>query len=77
MISTKLLKISATYMSSPLTYICNKSILSGIFLHHIKFSIIKPIHKKGDKTNPTNYSPVSLLTSFSKVFEKPLHTVLD
>ena len=30
-ISTKLLKISATYIFSPLTYICNKSILSGIF----------------------------------------------
>ena len=31
-ISTKLLQISATYICSPITYICNKSILSGIFL---------------------------------------------
>ena len=30
-ISTKLLKISATYICSPWTYICNKSILPGIF----------------------------------------------
>jgi hypothetical protein len=30
-ISVKLLKISAAYISSPLTYICNKSILSGTF----------------------------------------------
>jgi hypothetical protein len=36
------------------------------------FSIIKPIFKKGNKMNPTNYRPISLLTSFSKVFEKVL-----
>ena len=30
-ISVKLLKVSATYICSPLTHICNKSILSGIF----------------------------------------------
>ena len=77
-VSTKLLKISATYICSPLTYryICNKSILSGIFPDHMKFSIIKPIYKEGDKMNPTNYRPISLLTSFSKVFEKALYTRL-
>jgi len=31
-ISIKLLKISVTYLSSPLTYICNKSISTVIFL---------------------------------------------
>ena len=45
-ISITLLKISATYICSPLTYICNKSILSGIFPDRKKFSIIKPIYKK-------------------------------
>jgi len=30
-ISTKLLKISANYICSPLTYICNKSISTGVF----------------------------------------------
>ena len=36
------------------------------------FSIVKPIYKKGNEMNPTNYGPISLLTSFSKVFEKAL-----
>jgi len=72
-ISNKLLKISATYICSPLTYICNKSILSGIFPDRMTFSIIKPIYRKGNKMNPTNYRPISLLTSFSKVFEKALY----
>jgi len=72
-ISIKLLTISAPYMCSPLTYICNKSILSGIFPHRMKFSFIKPIYKKGNKMNPTNYGPISLLTSFSTVFEKAIY----
>jgi len=72
-ISIKLLQISAPYICSPLTYICNKSILSGNFPHRMKFSIIKPIYKKGNKMNPTNCGPISLLTSFLKVFERALY----
>jgi len=39
----------------------------------MKFTVIKPIHKKGIKINPTNYRPISLLNSFSKNFEKALY----
>ena len=72
-ISTKILKVSSNYITSPLTYICNKVILSGIFLDQLKFSIVKPVYKKGDRMNLTNYRPISLLTSFSEVFEKALY----
>jgi len=71
-ISMRLFKISAAYVCSPLTYICNKSILAGTFPDRMKFSVIKPIFKKGNKMNLTNYRPISLLISFSKVFEKAL-----
>jgi hypothetical protein len=67
-ISTKLLKISASYICSPLTYICNKSILSGILPDRLKFSVIKPIYKKEDRMNPTKYRPISLQTFFLKGF---------
>jgi hypothetical protein len=53
-ISMKLLKISAAYICSPPNYICNKSILSGTFPDCMKFSSIKPMFKKGNKTNLTN-----------------------
>jgi len=44
--STKLLKISASYICSPLTYICNKTISLGIFPDLLKYPIIKPLYKK-------------------------------
>jgi hypothetical protein len=72
-ISNNLLKISAKYICSPLTHICNKSILSGNFPDQMKYSVVKPIHKKGDKMNPANYRPVSLLATFAKVLEKALY----
>jgi len=53
---------------SPLT-----SILSGIFPG---FSIIKPMYKKRDRMNPTNYRPTLLMTFFSKVFETALYVTL-
>jgi hypothetical protein len=73
---TKLLKMSANYICSPLTCIYNKSV-SGIFPETLKYSIIKPLHKKGDKTDPSNYRPISMLTSFSKVLEKALYNRLN
>jgi hypothetical protein len=61
--STKLLKISANYICSQLTYICNKSVLKGIFPERLKNSTINPLYKKGDKTDPSNYRPISWLSS--------------
>jgi len=68
-ISTKLLKISSALIISPLTYICNKSISLGIYPDHLKYAVVQPIFKKGDRSNITNYRPISMLSSFSKVFE--------
>jgi hypothetical protein len=72
-ISIKTLKISAPFISSPLSYICNKSMLSGTFPTRLKYAIVKPILKKGNRENITNYRPVSLMTSFSEVFERIIY----
>jgi hypothetical protein len=42
----------------------------------LKYSEIKPLYKKGDKSQTTNYRPISLLTSFSKVLEKAMNIQL-
>ena len=34
---------------------------------------LKPLYKKGSKTHPKNYLPVSLLGLVSKVIEKVIH----
>jgi hypothetical protein len=42
----------------------------GIFPDRLKYSIIKPLYKKGNIKDISNYRPISLLTSFSKILEK-------
>jgi len=75
-ISTKLLKLILPFILSPLTHICNKSFSLGIFPDRLKYSEIKPLFKKGDTLNISNYRPISILTSFSKVLEKAVYTQL-
>jgi len=72
-IRTKLLKLSMHYISSPLTYVCNRMLSSGIFPTRLKFAQAKRIFKKGDKNDTSNYRPVSLLISFSKIFLRVIY----
>jgi exonuclease III/uncharacterized protein YutD len=76
-IPIKILKISLSFITSPLTYICNKSLVSGLFPTRLKYSQINPVFKKGNKSEMSNYRPISLLTSFSKIFEKIIYNRLQ
>ena len=66
-ITSRILKISAPSIISPLSYIFNNAFGSGIFPDRTKYSIIKPLHKKGTIDELENYRPISLLTSLSKI----------
>jgi len=46
------------------------SLNSGVFPTRIKYSIITPLYKKGDKNNVSNYRPISLLHHFLKYLKK-------
>jgi hypothetical protein len=72
-IPTKIIKLRSPFISSSLTYMCNKLLSSGISPTRLKFSVVKPAFKNGDKLNISNYRPVSLVTVFSKVFEKVIY----
>jgi hypothetical protein len=76
-ISTKLLKMSSPFISSPLTHICNKSLSSEIFPDHLKYTVVLPLFKKGDKCNISNYGSISTLSSLSKVLEKVMFNQLQ
>jgi hypothetical protein len=43
---------------------------TGTFPAHSKFSQVLPVFKKGNRTDIYAYRPISLPTSFSKIFEK-------
>ena len=75
-ISTKVLSFSTDYISSPLTYIINRMLATSTFPNRIKLSQIKPLYKKGEQNNLSNYRPISLLTSFSKIVEKIIYNKL-
>jgi hypothetical protein len=75
-ISSKIINC-ASLISYPLTHIYNHSLLTGIFPNCLKVSIVRPLYKKGDKTNMSNYRPISLLTTFSKILEKVMYNRLS
>ena len=43
---------------------------SGIFPDILKVAKVIPIHKNGNKNDPNNYRPISILSSFFKILEK-------
>jgi hypothetical protein len=61
----------------PLSYICNTSIITAVFPEHLKYAVIKPLYRKADKVDITNYRPISVLTAFSKVMEKIMYSRLS
>jgi hypothetical protein len=75
--SVKILKVSSPFITAPLNYICNRSVLSGLFPTCLKYSVVIPLLKKGDKKDIKNYRPISLLTSFSTIFEKVIYIRLS
>ena len=52
------------------------SLSSGIFPQCFKYSVVKPLYEKGERNCIYNYRAVSLMTSFSKVFEKAMYNRL-
>jgi Reverse transcriptase (RNA-dependent DNA polymerase) len=67
---------SSTILSS-LVATFNVSLRSCEFPNCLKISRTVPIYKSGEKSNVSNYRPISVLTNFSKIFEKLIYKRLE
>ena len=66
------MKNSIHIYSEKLTNIFNECRINGKFPDTLKRADVTPIFKKGNDNEKENYRPVSMLSTFSKLFEKLL-----
>ena len=72
-ISCRFLKDGTNILSKSITARCDLSISQGFFLNACKVAKLKPIFKKGKKTDPTNSTPILLPASVWKIIERVIH----
>ena len=53
----------------PLTHIVNLSLKNGVIPNICKKARVTPLHKAGDKNDPNNYRPISILPFIGKIIE--------
>ena len=63
-------------ISKSLSYISNKSIQTGVFPDHLKYAIVKPLIKNGDRSGISNYRSIYYWV-FSKILEKTIYSRLN
>ena len=73
-ISNIMLKKAHDPLIRPVTLLINQTLSIGIFPKSLKISRIKPLFKQGKSCQFTNYRPISLLPSMSKIYE---HVVFE
>jgi len=59
-------------IKGPLAHIYNLSLNSGVFPDIWKTAKVRPLYKKGDKYDMTNYRPISIILVFTKLLERLL-----
>ena len=61
----------------PLVHIFNLSFSSGIFPSEMKTAKVIPVFKSGNRSDFSNYRPISLLSQFSKILEQLFNLRLE
>ena len=69
-INSYIIKISAITIIPTLVLLFIACLAIGSFPDALKIACIVPLYKEGDRTDSSNYRPISLLPLFGKLFEK-------
>ena len=68
-LSNKLIKKCALKLSEPITSLINKSFYENQFPEGLKINVLKPLYKADEKNLPSNWRPISMLSTISKILE--------
>ena len=71
------LKKCFSSLCEPLKCLLNLSIEKGIFPDDLKIDKVTPIYKADDKSDLSNYRPLSVLSRFSKILEWIMYNCLN
>ena len=69
-IKSMFLKDGANILAAPIAQLCNLSMATTSFPSECKIAKLKPLFKKGCRTDPKNYRPISLLPFNIKSYRK-------
>ena len=69
-ISPSVLKFISREIGTPLSVLINGCLEAGHFPEFLKVARVTPVFKAGDPTMFGNYRPISVLSAFSKIFER-------
>ena len=75
-VSSNVIKNCFSEFNCPLKYLLRKSIEKGVFPDALKIARVAPLFKGGDPIDISNHRPISVLSCFSKIFERILYNCL-
>ena len=72
-IDGKIIRLSAPFITDTITYIYNFIIEKNKFPMAFKEAKVIPLYKSGERSDPSNYRPISILSVLSKPVEKHIN----
>ena len=72
----RMVRMSFDAIGSVLLHLVNSSISLSEVPQSWKHSLVHPIHKAGDPSNPCNFRPISIVPVVSKIVERAVHQQL-